>query len=89
MAAGYGLKNLKESLKLAETPHVEATENKDKDFKILPRSCSEAAENLEKNRHYYEADGVFPNRLTDETVKNSEPSKTKTLGKICPAIQRE
>jgi glutamine synthetase len=69
VATGYGLKNSKDSLKLAEDLHVEAAENERNNLEVLPRSCSEAAKNLEKDRHYYEADGVFPKRLIDETVR--------------------
>jgi glutamine synthetase len=69
VAADYGLKNSKDSLKLAEDLHVDAAESKNKDLKVLSRSCSESAENLEKDRHYYEANGVFPKKLIDDDVK--------------------
>jgi glutamine synthetase len=69
MAADYGLKNSKESLKRAEDLHVGAGQNGNKKLKVLPSSCSEAAENLEKDRQDYEGEGIFPKRLIDETVK--------------------
>jgi glutamine synthetase len=69
VAAIYGLKNSKESLKLAEDLRVEACRNGNKNFKVLPSSCDESAENLAKDRRYYEGEGIFPKRLIDETVK--------------------
>jgi glutamine synthetase len=81
VAAGHGLKNSKESLKLAEDLHVEASEDEGKNLEVLPRSCSEAAGNLERDRHYYEADGVFPKRLIDETVKKLTAFEDKNLWK--------
>jgi glutamine synthetase len=69
IAADYGLKHSKESLKLAEDLHLRAGENGKKNLKVLPNSCSEAAENLEKHRHHYEGEGIFPRRLIDETLK--------------------
>jgi glutamine synthetase len=81
VAAGYGLKNSKDSLKLVEKLHVEADEDQSKNFNVLPRSCYESAENLEKDRRYYEADGVFPKRLVDETAKRLRAFKDKNLWK--------
>jgi glutamine synthetase len=69
IAADYGLKNSKESLKLAEDLHVGAGGKGNKNLKTLPSSCSEAAENLVKDRHNYEEEGIFPKRLINETVK--------------------
>lgn len=81
VAAGYGLKNSKESLKLAKDLHIEAAENEGKNLEVLPRSCSEAVENLERDRHYYEADGVFPKRLIDETVRKLRAFEDKNIWK--------
>jgi len=81
VAATYGLKNSKESLKLAEDLHIEAAENRRKNLEVLPRSCDEAAENLDRDRHYYEADGVFPKRLIDETVKKLKAFEDKNMWK--------
>ncbi len=81
VAASFGLKNSKDSLKLAENLHIEAAENEGKKLRALPRSCSEAAENLEKDRHCYEAGGVFPKRLIDETVKKLRAFKDKNMWK--------
>jgi glutamine synthetase len=68
-AAGYGLQNPKEATEIAKDFHVNTRDNGHKRLKTLPRSCSEAADNLEKDRRFYEADGVFPGRLIDKTIE--------------------
>jgi glutamine synthetase len=68
VAVEYGLTNGKESLKIAEHLHLEEASRKGGQMKSLPRSCSESAANLQKDRGYYEADGVFPKALVDVTV---------------------
>jgi glutamine synthetase len=72
VAANYGLENSKQALKIAEGLHVEAAGREPKKLKALPMSCSESAENLEKDRQFYEANGVFPRRLIDKTVEKLE-----------------
>lgn len=72
VAANYGLENSKQALKIAEGLHVEAAGRELKKLKALPMSCSESAENLEKDRQFYEANGVFPRRLIDKTVEKLE-----------------
>jgi glutamine synthetase len=72
VAANYGLENSKQALKIAEGLHVEAVGRELKNLKALPMSCSESAENLEKDRQFYEANGVFPRRLIDKTVEKLE-----------------
>jgi glutamine synthetase len=81
VAASFGLKNSKDSLKLAKDLHTEAAENEGKKLRALPRSCSEAAKNLEKDRRCYEAGGIFPKRLIDETVKKLRAFKDKNVWK--------
>jgi glutamine synthetase len=81
VAADYGLKNSKDSLKLAEDLHVETAEKENKSLEILPHSCREAAENLEKDRHYYEANGVFSKRLIDQTVKKLRDFQDENMSK--------
>jgi len=81
VAAGYGLKDSKDSLRLAEELRVEADEDQNKNLNVLPRSCHESAENLEKDRHYYEAEGVFPKRLIDETARRLRAFEDKNLWK--------
>jgi len=81
VAADYGLENPEEALKIAEDLQVEEAGDKRKSFKVLPCSCSESAENLEKDRQLYEADGVFPKKLIDKTVKTLKSYKDKNLWK--------
>jgi len=78
VATEYGLKNPEESLRIAEELHVEKTV-KARRLRRLPRSCSESAANLEKTRKYYEADGVFPRVVIDNTVKKLKSYKDKVL----------
>jgi len=79
VAATYGLKNSKEASKIAEDLHVEATSRERKNLKVLPASCSESADNLKKDRQFYEADGVFPRRLIDKTVEKLKAYQDKGL----------
>jgi glutamine synthetase len=69
VAAEHGLKNHEESLHIAEELHVEKTAKKGRRLKRLPRSCSESASSLKRDRKYYEAERVFPKAVIDETVK--------------------
>jgi glutamine synthetase len=81
LAANHGLENSAGSLKTAEDLHAESVHVEEKRFKVLPRSCSEAAENLEKNRKFYEADGVFPHKLIERTVQKLKDHKDRNLWK--------
>jgi len=81
VAANYGLKNPKEVLKIAGDLHIEETGNERKPLRALPCSCSESAENLEKDRRFYEADGVFPRLVVDKTVEVLKSYKDKNLWK--------
>jgi len=81
LAANYGLENSARSLKVAEDLHAESVHVEEKGFKVLPRSCSEAAENLEKDRRFYEANGVFPKKLIDKTVQKLKDHKDRDLWK--------
>jgi glutamine synthetase len=69
IAIDYGLQNPKESIKIAKDLHLNAETDEHKKFKSLPRSCSEAADNLEKDRRFYEANSIFPKRLVDKTLE--------------------
>jgi glutamine synthetase len=69
VAAEYGLKNHEESLRIVEDLKVEKTTKKRRRLKRLPRSCSESAANLKRDRKYYEAEHVFPKSVIDETLK--------------------
>ena len=69
LASNWGLENTKESLKIAEDLHALSTQKEEKELRILPRSCSEAAQNLTKDRRLYEANGIFPERLVDISIQ--------------------
>jgi glutamine synthetase len=79
VATEYGLKNPDESLRVAEELHTKKAAKGNKKFMLLPKSCSESAANLEKDRKYYEAEGVFPKAVVDNTIKRLKSYKDKTL----------
>jgi glutamine synthetase len=68
LAVGYGLENAKESTNISETLQWDGEAGKTRGMKVLPRSCIESAANLRKDRKLYEADGVFPKKLIDNTI---------------------
>lgn len=80
VAAEYGLKNPKKALELAEDLDTEKWTGKKKK-KTLPMSCAESAKNLKRDRHYYETDGVFPDRVIDGIISKLESYKDKNLRK--------
>lgn len=79
VATEYELKNTKEALQIAEELHIEKAVKGDKGLRRLPQSCSESAANLEKDRKYYEAEGVFPKTVIDNTIKKLESYKDQSL----------
>jgi len=79
VATNYGLKDPKEALKIAEDLHIEGIGGRRKLLKVLPRSCIESARNLEKDRRFYEADRVFPEKLIDKTIKALKSYKDQNL----------
>ena len=81
IATNYGLENSKESLKIAEDLHADPTRHQEKRFRVLPRSCMEAAKNLAKDRKYYEAGGVFSRQLIDKTISKLNSYKDENLWK--------
>jgi glutamine synthetase len=81
VAANYGLDNSEEALKMAEGLHVETAEGKRRRSRTLPRSCSESARNLRKDRRFYEANGVFPRRLLDKTAAKLRAYRDRDLWK--------
>ncbi len=81
VAVEYGLQNPKEATKTAEDLHIENVAKKAEEYKLLPQSCSEAAQNLERDRKYYEADGVFPRRVIDGIISKLQSYKDKGLWK--------
>ena len=81
VAVNYGLRNSEEVLKIAENLHIEETGKRRRRLKVLPRSCSESAKNLRKDRKFYEADEVFPKRVIDGTIEKLRAYKDKNLWK--------
>jgi len=79
MAVNYGLENSEEALRIAEELQAKSDGDRRKRFKVLPRSCSEAAKKLRKDRRFYEANGVFPKRLIDKTIDKLKAYKDKDL----------
>ena len=79
LAVEYGLKNPKESMKIAEDLNVENMGKRNKRYKVLPLSCAEAAKNLKRDRKYYEADSVFPKRVIDGIISKRESYKDGKL----------
>jgi len=81
VAVNYGLRNFEEALKIAEDLCVKGTGGRRKRLKVLPRSCSESAENLRKDRKFYEADDVFPKKVIDKTIEKLRAYRDKDLWK--------
>jgi len=81
MATNYGLENPEEALKIAENSHIEGTGAVRKRLRVLPRSCSESARNLRRDRRFYQANGVFPKKLIDKTIDKLRAYKDKDLWK--------
>jgi len=81
VAIEYGLKNPEKSLKIAEDLNVDGPVKKRRRFRLLPKSCSESAKHLKKDRKYYEAEGVFPKRVIDGTISRLESYRDKDLWK--------
>ncbi len=79
LAAEYGLKNPKRALKFAEDLNADKKSKAGKAYESLPLSCAEAADNLRKDRRYYEVDGVFPRRVIDGVISKLESYKDKNL----------
>jgi len=81
LAAEYGLKNPKKTIEIADDLNVEKTVKRNRKYKVLPLSCSESAKSLKRDRNYYQADGVFPKRVIDGTIRKLESYKDKDLRK--------
>jgi glutamine synthetase len=81
IAVNYGLDNPTKSLKIAEDLHADPARHEEKRFSVLPCSCAEAASNLAKDRKYYEAGGVFANKLIDKTISKLNSYKDGDLWK--------
>jgi len=81
LAVEYGLKNPGEAMEIADGLRAESLVERNKKYRVLPLSCVEAAKNLEKDRKYYEADGVFPKRVIDGVISRLESYKDRGLWK--------
>ena len=79
VTANHGMKNAKKAQEIAEELHIEETESRKKQLKTLPRSCSESAENLEKDRKLYEEDEVFAGKLIDKTIETLKSYRDRDL----------
>ncbi len=78
VAVEYGLKNPKETMKISDDLNADSS-NKDGTLSILPLSCEEAAEYLERDRSYYEETGVFPKVVIDGTITKLRFYKDKGI----------
>ncbi|MFP3985414.1 MAG: glutamine synthetase beta-grasp domain-containing protein [Candidatus Bathyarchaeia archaeon] len=81
IAAEYGLRNPKKAMKIAEDVNIDKKSRTTKKHKVLPLSCSEAANNLKRDRKYYETNGVFPKRVIDGVISKLESYNDKGLWK--------
>jgi glutamine synthetase len=81
LAVNHGLENPEEALKIAENLRIEGSGDERKRLKALPRSCSESAEKLRRDRRFYEADGVFPKKLIDSAIDRLKAYKDEGLWK--------
>ena len=67
IAVGNGLQD-NSVLSLVENLHITEKEMETEKIKPLPQSCQESAKELEKDRKYYEKDGIFPPELIDSIL---------------------
>jgi glutamine synthetase len=81
IAAEYGLHNSEEMISIAEDLHVDSVVERSHKLQNLPRSCVESAANLRKQRHFYEANGIFPRKLIDSVISRLETYDDKNLEK--------
>jgi glutamine synthetase len=74
VAARHGME-MENALEFAEKTYVDVNIFEDKyksrvsELKQLPPSCWDSAEALEKQRHLYEAHGIFPAKLIDGLIR--------------------
>jgi glutamine synthetase len=81
VAIEYGLKNSNEALEIAEDLNVDNAVTRNKKHQALPLSCVETADKLNKDREYYEADGVFSKRVIDGIINKLESYNDERLWK--------
>ena len=70
LAVQHGLKNPREAKRIAEGLNADKVGKKR--YGALPLSCVEAAESLERDRAFYEADGIFPRAVVDGVIRRLE-----------------
>ncbi len=78
IAAIKGLEH-PDSLKIAEKLYITDDASSRKNLDQLPASCSEAADCLERDRHFYEKDGIFPPQIINGVIKELKSYKDKDL----------
>jgi glutamine synthetase len=79
VAALHGLE-MKNAVKFADKLHVVGKEaSAVKDLNDLPASCWDSADELEKVRKIYEADGIFPKGMISRIVKDLKSYDDKDL----------
>ncbi len=78
IAAIKGLEH-PDSLKIAEKLYITEEASSRKNLDQLPASCSEAADCLERDRHFYEKDGIFPTQILDGVIKDLKNYKDMDL----------
>ncbi len=92
VAASHGLRS-DDSVRLAEELFVDKNIFKDPEamekLPRLPASCWESAELLQKQRHFYEEDGVFSPQLIDWTIQHLKSFNDKGLSEKLYRKDRE
>ncbi len=81
VAAEHGLE-MEDALTIAEELYIEGSlynHPKARKLEQLPTSCAESAISLEKKRTLFEARGVFPARLIDDTLNHLRSFKDENL----------
>ncbi len=80
VAARYGLSHPEEALKIAQESNTGGKTASSR-HQLLPLSCAEAADNLRRDRNYYEADGIFPKAVLDSIIEKLESYRDGQLRK--------
>jgi glutamine synthetase len=81
VAVNHGLKNRRQSLNLAKELNIDQIAKTRKTPRVLPRSCIESSQNLERDRQLYEVDSIFPKELIDKTIEKLRSYRDKNLWK--------
>jgi glutamine synthetase len=78
VAVNYGVRNSEEAIELTEELSADV-HGRDGDYPILPLSCVEAADTLEKAKTYYEDAEVFPAAVVNGTIRKLRSHDDKGL----------